>query len=176
MAVSTMSQWVEAWEQDLVPSEAARRSSERLTARSQTARYYGRQATARLPEPVFEVEKAARPALQLSVITKRRPLWGAIAISLAFVALLLGAAVIGPVLLNSASASVEYKTAQLERQQQQLSAAASSLNAEISGLGATGRVSAAAGKLGLGPAPKVHYLQLGSGAAAAKGDTTVAGR
>ena len=176
MAASTMSQWIDEWGRGLATSDAARRSAERLNARSQGARYYGRQATARLPEPFPEAERSTAPAPQLKVVTLRRPLWAPIAICLVFVVLLLGAAVIGPVLLNSASAGMEYKVAQLEQQRQQLTAAASSLKAEISSLSATGRLSAEAGKLGLSPASSVHYLRLGSVVAAAEGDTTVAGR
>jgi cell division protein FtsL len=176
MAASSMSQWMEAWEQDLTPSDAARRSAGRLSARSQSTRYYGREATARLPKPFPEAEKAAAPSPRLKVLTRRRPQWLAISLSLVFAVLLLGGAVIGPVLLNSASASVEYKAAQLEKQQQQLTAAASSLKAEISSLSATGRLMTEADKLGLKPAPSVHYLQVGPGTTVAEGDTTVAGR
>jgi ABC-type phosphate transport system substrate-binding protein len=112
----------------------------------------------------------------LKVVTRRRPQWLAISLFLVFAVLLLGGAVIGPVLLNSASASMEYKAAQLEKQQQQLTAAGSSLKAEISSLSATGRLTTEADKLGLKPASSVHYLQVGPGATVAEGDTTVAGR
>jgi cell division protein FtsL len=90
--------------------------------------------------------------------------------------LLLGAAVICPVLLSSAATDVEAAVGRMEAQQKELTQAGVTLSAQISGLSSPERVAEEANKLGLQPATSVHYLQVDAGAAVAEGDTTVAGR
>lgn len=175
MATVSRSAWLDAWEGDLVPSAAARRSAERIGVRTSSARYYGREATARLPRPAPESRRSeALP--ELKVVTRRRPQWGMILLALAFAVLLLGVSVVVPMLVGSATTGVESAAGQLESKQQELATAASVLSAQISALTAPERVTERATQLGLGPARSVHYLQAENGTAASEGDTTVAGR
>ena len=55
--------WMEAWESDLTPSAASRRSAARVEAQIRSTRYYSREATARVPEPVRERRVESPPAL-----------------------------------------------------------------------------------------------------------------
>lgn len=175
MATASRSAWMDAWEGDLVPSSAARRSAARIDARTRSTRYYGREATARLPQPAPEIRRAeALP--ELKVVTRRRPRWGMVLLALVFASLLLGVSVVVPVLVNSAATGVESAVGQLEAKQQELATAASALSAQISALSSPERVTEQATQLGLGPARSVHYLQAETGTAASEGDTTVAGR
>ena len=175
MATASRSAWMEAWQRDLVPSSAARRSAARVSARMRSTRYYGREATARLPQPVPEGAKAhTLPALK--VVVRRRPRWGIILLVLVFAGLLLAVAVVVPVLVNSAATGVESRVGQLEKQQTGLATATSALAVQISTLSSPGRVTEQAARLGLGPAQSVRYLEAGTETAASEGDTTVAGR
>jgi cell division protein FtsL len=175
MATASRSAWMNAWENDLVPSDAALRSAARVTARTRYTRYYGREATARLPQPEPEVLRTEAPP-ELKVVTRRRPRWGAILVALAFAGLLLGVSVVVPMLVSATATSVEQAVGELEAREQALTTAASTLSARISTLSSPKRVTEQAIQLGLGPAQSVHYLQAGTGTAASGGDTTVAGR
>lgn len=170
--------WMEAWESDLTPSPAARRSAARVEAHISSTRYYSREATARVPEPVRERREeipVALPEVKVAAQRRRVP-WAAVLLALVFAAVLLGASVVAPVLINSAATGLEKEVGQLERQQSSLAADAAALSAQISALSSPERVSEQAARLGLGPAQSVHYLELETGVAATEGDTTVAGR
>ena len=175
MPTASRSAWIDAWERDLTPSAAAMRSRARVAARIRSTRYYGREATARLPQPNPEVERGeALP--ELKIVTRRRPRWGMALLVLAFVAVLLGALIIAPVLVSSAATGLEARAGQLESQKQELTAATSALFAQVSTLSSPERVAEQAAELGLVPAVSVYYMQVGRGAVALEGDTTVAGR
>lgn len=176
MATATRSAWMAAWEGDLVPSDAARRSAERVEARSRSTRYYGREATARrlAQEEVQLRENKALP--ELKIIRRRRPRWGAILVGLMLASLLLGASIVVPMLVSAAATEMESAIGELEIQQSEVAAATSALTAQVSALSSPERVAEQATQLGLVPAQSVHYLQVESGTAAAEGDTTVAGR
>lgn len=175
MATPTRSSWMSAWENDLKPSAAARRSKARCEARVQSARYYGREATARVPLSTPHHNRAqVAPALR--IVTRRKPRRGAILIALVLALLLLGAGVVCPVMVSSAATGVESAVGKLEIEQRQLAATGSALSAQVSALSSPERVAEQAEKLGLEPATSVHYVDMGSGAAASEGDTTIAGR
>jgi len=175
MATASRSAWMDAWGGDLVPSSAARRSAARVDARVRSTRYYGREATARLPRPAPEIQRIeALP--ELKVVTRRRSRWRILLLALAFAGLLLAVSVVVPVLVNSAATGVESAVGQLEAERQGLATAASVLSAQISALSSPDRVTEQAAQLGLGPARSVHYLPAGTEKAASEGDTTVAGR
>ena len=72
MAVATRSTWIDAWEGDLIPSAASRRSEDRAGVRTRSTRYYGREATARLPQPSLEIERT-RPLPKPRLVASRRP-------------------------------------------------------------------------------------------------------
>lgn len=180
MAANTRSTWIEAWEGDLTPSPAARRSQARVSAQVRTTRFYTREAVARVPQfetrPRQEQEEYARPAPQLKVITRRKPRWGLAIAVLLFSALLLGVVVIAPVLINSATTQMESDIGQMQGDQQQLAAETEALSAQISALSAPNRVAEQAGRLGLAPAQSVHYVQSDDETATTKDATTIAGR
>lgn len=166
---------MDAWGQSLVPSPAEIRSRERATARMRSTRYYGREATARLPQPDPEIQRhEALP--ELKVVTKRRTHWGAALLALTFVGVLVGALIIVPVVVSSAATGLEARVGQLEAQEQELATATSALSAQISSLSSPDRVAEQAAELGLGPARSVHYMQVESGSVVTEGDTTVTGR
>ncbi|MBN1631770.1 MAG: hypothetical protein JW990_18600 [Thermoleophilia bacterium] len=169
--------WIEAWEGDLTPSAAARRSAARVEAHMRSTRYYSREATARVPAPVRERRVESRPALpELKVAVRRRPRWGMVMLALVFATVLLGASIVAPVLINSAATGLETEVGRLEMQQKTLAADTAALSAQISALASSERVSEQAARLGLGPAQSVRYFELETGVAATEGDTTVAGR
>jgi len=175
MATATRRAWMDAWEQGLTPSSAEMRSQERAAARMHSTRYYGREATARLPQPDPEIRRQeALP--ELKVITRRQPRWGMALLALAFVGVLVGALIIAPVVVSSAATGLEAKVGQLESLEQELATATSALSAQISTLSSPDRVAEQAAELGLGPARSVHYMQVESGSVVTEGDTTVAGR
>jgi cell division protein FtsB len=178
MAAGSMSAWMKAWEGDLTPSPAAKRSanreSARISAHTRSTRYYGREATARLPEPLPEAERVeVVPVLQ--VVTRRRPRWGLVLLALTFSLLLVGSSIIVPVMLNAATTEVESAVAVVEAQQSDLAAETSSIAAQISTLSAPERVAEQAAQLGLVPAADISYVAAGSGVDT-EGDTEVAGR
>lgn len=179
MAGGSMAAWMQAWEGDLTPSPAARRSAAReaarVAARARTTRYYGREATARLPEPVPQAEHVeVVPALNL--VARRRPRWGLVLLALAFALVLVGSAVVAPVMINSATTEVESVVGQAEAKQKELATATSAIAAQISTLSSPQRVAEQAAQLGLVPAEDVNYMAAGAGAGPTEGDTEVAGR
>jgi len=176
MAGTTRSAWMDAWGKDLVPSNAARRSATRIEARSRSARYYGREATARRLSQAEPEVQYAKALPELKVVSRRRPHWGAILVALVLASFLLGVSIVAPTLVSGATTEIESAVGELEAQQRELAAAASTLSAQVSALSSPERVAEQAIQLGLVPAQSVHYLQAESGTAAAEGDTTVAGR
>jgi len=175
MATASRSVWIDAWEGDLAPSAAAERSAARVVARTRTSRYYGREATARLPQPTAEPQRAeASP--KLKIVARRRPRWGMVLFALVFAALVLSVSVVAPVLVSSAATGVESAVGRLDAREKELATGISSFAAQISALSSPERVTEQAAQLGLGPAQSVHYVQAETGTPAAEGDTTVAGR
>jgi cell division protein FtsL len=175
MPTATRTAWMDAWEQDLTPSPAARRSQVRVEAQLRAHRYYTREATARLPQRV-EKSREAQPLPELRVVTRRRPRWGAMLVASVISALLLGIVIVAPVLINSATTQVESEIGQMQHQQAQLAADTAALSAQISALSAPDRVAEQAGRLGLGPAQSVYYIETATETAATEGDTTIAER
>jgi cell division protein FtsL len=179
MAAGSMSAWMNAWEGDLTPSAAARRSAQReatrVAAHSRSSRYYGREATARLPEPMPETEHVeVVPVLQ--VVTRRRPRWGVVLVVLAFALLLVGSSIVLPVMVNSSTTEVETAVGGVEATQSQLAKDTAALAAEISALSSPQRVADQAARLGLVPATDVSYLAADPGSQDPEGETQVAGR
>ncbi len=172
-AVAKRSTWIDAWEGDLIPSPASRRSAARAGARTSATRYYGREATARLPQPSPEIERA-EPLPKPRLVVRRRPQWPTIGVALLFAFVLLGVSIVSPMLLTSEATQVESQVGRMENDQAQLSATIAALSSQISALSAPDRVAEQATQLGLQPAEQVHYMQ--SGMAGTEGDTTVAGR
>lgn len=175
MAASSMRTWMGAWEGDLTPSAAESRSAARVTARMNSSRYYGREATARVPQPTREIEQQ-KALPELKVVTRRRPRWGVTLLALVFIAVMLGGAIVAPVLVNSAATGLEAAVGQLESQRADLITSTSALSAQISALSAPDRVADQAIQLGLGPAQSVQYVQDETGATATEVDIAVAGR
>jgi cell division protein FtsL len=172
MAAASRSAWMQAWQGDLVPSAAARRSAARVDARMRTTRYFGREATAHLPQPTPEVQNyEALP--ELKVVVRRRPRWGLLLGALALAALLLVVAIIVPVMVNSAATDIESRVGRLAGEQKALATTVSGLSAQIATSSSPERVTEQAARLGLKPAQSVHYLQAGIGTAVSEGDTTV---
>ena len=171
--VSTRSRWIDAWEGDLVPTAASRRSAARVDARVSATRYYGREATARLPQPSPRIERV-EPLPKPRLVTRRRPRWAMIAATLAFAVALLGLGIVSPMLLASGATDLESQVGRLENEQAQLTATIAGLSSQISGLSAPERVAEQATQLGLLPADTVHYVQ--SGTEGTEVDITVAGR
>lgn len=167
--------WMEAWESDLTPSKAARRSAARVQARTSATRYYGREATARLPQPIREAPRS-EALIEVEVSTRRRPRWGMLLLMLGMAIMLLGAAVISPVFLSSAATDIEAAVGRMEAQKRELTDAGTTLSAQISALSSPERVAEEANKLGLQPAATVSYLHVDAGNAVMEGETTVAGR
>jgi multidrug efflux pump subunit AcrA (membrane-fusion protein) len=93
-----------------------------------------------------------------------------------FSALLLGIVIVAPVLINSATTQVESEIGRMQNRQAQLAADTAALSAQISALSAPDRVAEQAGRLGLGPAQSVHYVETGAETVPTEGDTTIAGR
>lgn len=195
MPTPTRLAWIDAWEKDLVPSEAGVRSAARVAAHMRSTRYYGREATARLAqpdhEPQQEIQHQLEPGTQehkdkalpeLRVVTRRTSRWRVALLAMVFAGVVLGALIAVPVLVSSAATGLEVEVGRLEVQEKELAAANSALYAQISALASPDRVVEQAAKLGLGPAQSVHYLevdgdlQAGSGSAVTEGDTTLAGR
>ena len=186
--------WMADWEESVSASSVARRSGTRgatetraaartqatgrtpVTARVDASRYYGREATARVPQPTRETVAAPRPLPELRVVTRRQPRWGLIAMALVMTAALLAACIIAPMLIHSASTGVESTIGQLESQQKELAAANSALSAQISALSSPERVAEQANRLGLGPAFSVYYVEAGVETAAPEGEPSTTGR
>ena len=173
MAMTARSTYRDAWEADVDSSAASRRSAARTSARSTSARYYGREATARLPQAQPELERVqtiSRPRL----VSRHRRQWRTIVLVLMFAALLLGVSIVSPILLSARATDVESQVGRMENRQAQLSASIAAASSQISALSAPDRVAEQAARLGLQPAEQVHYVQ--SGVAGTEGDTAVAGR
>ncbi len=167
--------WIDAWEKDLTPSAAATRAAARTSARMRSARYYGREANARLPQPEPE-NLQQKPLPELKVVTRRKRHWG-VALLVALIAgVVLGTMIIAPVLVSSAATGIEAQVGQLEAQQEELSTATSGLAARISAMSSPDRIAEQAAQLGLGPAQSVQYMSAGDEPVGTEGDTTVAGR
>jgi cell division protein FtsL len=175
MATATRTQWMTTFAEGLESSAAARRSAARSAGRSEAVRYYGKEATARLPQAELEIGQA-KPRPQLKVVTRRRPRRGAIVTVVLLAALLLAVGIVSPVLIGSTATGVESTIGRLESQEKELAATASALSAQVSTLSAPERVAEQAAELGLGPAASVRYLDPAEFAVTAGGDTTVAGR
>ena len=173
-AVARRSAWIEAWEGDLASSAASDRSGARVSARTAATRYYGREATARLPHPSPEMERL-QPLPKPRLVTRRRPRWALIAVTLMFAAALLTVGIDSPTLLAGQVTDVETQVGRMENRQAQLAATIAVLSSQISALSAPDRVAEQAVQLGLQPADRVHYVESG-GMEGTEGDTTVAGR
>ena len=172
--MSARSTWIEAWEGDLVPSTASRRSAVRVSARSsQSARYYGREATARLPRPAPELHRT-QPLPKPRLVTRRRLQWPMIAAVILFAAVFLAVLVVTPMLLSARAIQIESKVGQMENTEAQLSASIAALSSQIAALSSPERVAEQAAEIGLQPAERVHYVP--SGQPETEGNTTVAGR
>jgi cell division protein FtsL len=176
MAATTRSAWMEAWGKDLVPSDAARRSAERVEARSYSTRYYGREATARRLSQAEQEPQPTKALPELKIVRRRRPRWGAILVTLVLASFLVGVSIVVPMLMSAATTEIESAVGELEARESEVAADASALSAQVSALSSPERIADQAIQLGLVPARSVHYLQVESGTAAAEGDTTVAGR
>lgn len=174
MATATRDAWVHAWESDLAASPASRRSASRVSARSSSARYYGREATARIPQPGPELQRRAQPLAKPRLVTRRRRQWPMIAAVLVFAALLLGVAVVSPMLLSGRATAAESQVGHMQNTEAELSASIAALSSQIAALSAPDRVAEQAAQLGLQPVERVYYLE--SGSAGTEADTTVANR
>ncbi|MBN1319373.1 MAG: hypothetical protein JXA87_00895 [Thermoleophilia bacterium] len=168
--------WMADWEESVSASPAGRQSGTRVTARVDASRYYGREATARVPQPSRDTVAAPRTLPELRVITRRQPRWGLIVMALVMIAALLAACIIAPMLIHSASTGLESTIGQLESQQKELAATNSALSAQISALSSPERVAEQAARFGLGPAVSVHYVEAEPGTAAAEGGPSTTGR
>jgi len=175
MAGGSMSAWMEAWESDLTPSPAARRSAARVEARTRASRYYGREATARLPEPVPHVERT-RIIQALRVVRHRKPRWGVVIVALLFALVLVGTSVVVPAMVKSATTEIEATLGVVEVQQKELSASTSAIAAQISTLASPLKVVEQAAELGLVPATEVSYVAAATQGETTEGHTQVAGR
>lgn len=175
MATRSRSAWIEAWEGDLVPTPAAVRSATRTSVRVRSSRYYGREATARQPQPALESGTTQAPP-KLKVVARRRPRWPLIALALVFAAALLGVAVISPMLVSSAVTDIESAVGRAEAKERALTADNTALASKISALSAPDRVAEQAARLGLEPAEDVSYVAPGRSATATEGGTTLAVR
>ena len=169
--------WMEGWEAEEGDSAASRRSAARDDARvhasSRSMRYYGREATARIPQPRPELERT-RALPRPKLVRQQRHMWPTIVAVMVFAALFLGAAIICPIMLSSRAADVETQVGQTERTEAQLSSSIAALSSQVSALSAPDRVAEQAAQLGLQPVDKVQYVQTGTGDA--EGDATVASR
>lgn len=172
-------EWMDAWEKDLVQSAAARRSQARVgarvSARVSSSRYYGNEATARIPKPAPELPRR-KPLTEVKSTSTRKRIWPLIVATVMVCALLLSAVFVIPVLVNSSTTDLEAATGRLQTKQQQLTQAGTDLSAQVSSLSSPVRIAEEASKLGLKPATSVRYLQLGTGTVVAEGETTVASR
>lgn len=177
MASIARSAWMEGWEPDATSSAASRRSAARsagrVSASSKSARYYGREATARIPQPAPQLEMS-QPLAKPRLVTRRRPQWPMIAVVMTFAAVLLGVAIICPMLLSSRAADVESHVGRMESTQAQLTSSIAALSSQVSALSAPDRVAEQATQLGLQPAEQVKYVE--SATAGTEDDTTVVGR
>ncbi len=146
-----------------------------VDARAASVQYYGREATARRPDPWPEAPRR-QAAPRLRVVSRKAPRWRLGVLAGVFAALLIGLTVVAPIMTSSAVAGLESAIGQTEAQQQQLEADAAALSSQISSLSSPQRVAEEAAQLGLAPANDVSYLSTGEQLLASEGDTTVADR
>jgi cell division protein FtsL len=144
-----------------------------MSARSRSTRYYGREATARVPQPETGLERA-KPMPRPRLVTQRRVKWPTFVAFMALAAVFLAVCVISPILLSSRATELESQVGRTESTEAQLSAEITALSSQVSALSSPDRVAEQAAQLGLGPAERVLYVQ--SGSAATEGDTTIADR
>ncbi|NLO26957.1 MAG: hypothetical protein GX113_02055 [Actinobacteria bacterium] len=181
--------WMADWEESVRASSASRRSGTKgfgetrptartqVTARMDSSRYYGREATARVLQPSRDTVVAPRPLPRLRLVARRQqPRWGLIVMALAMIGALVAACIIAPMLIHSASTDLESTIGRLESEQKELAAANSALSAQISALSSPERVAEQATRLGLGPAVYVHYVEAEPGPPVAEGEPTISGR
>jgi cell division protein FtsL len=133
------------------------RAETHFPAISRASRYYGLEATARVPQPMVEPE-AGKQRPELTVITRRRPRRVGIALLLTVAVLIIGLGVVAPTLIGAAATGMESNIGRLERQQEEVDAAMSALSAQVSSLSSPARVAQSALGLGLGPAASVYYV------------------
>ncbi len=146
-----------------------------IEARMGSARFYGREATARRPDPWPEApRRQSAPRAQL--VKRRTPAWRLRLLVGFFAALAVGLVVVAPIVTSAAVAGLESAVGQAEAQQEQLAADAAALSSQISSLSSPQRVAEQAAQLGLVPADDVSYLSTGDQLLASEGDTTVADR
>jgi len=91
-----------------------------------------------------------------------------------FAAVLLGVAVVSPMLVSSKATEMETRIGNMESSEAQLSGDIAGLSSQIATLSAPERVAEQAAQLGLEPAGQVHYVR--GDEAGSEGETTVAGR
>ena len=177
MPTTSRREWIDSWEKDLVPSAAERRSQARVGARVRTTRYYGQEATARIPKPAPELPRR-QPLTEVKSISSRKRIWPLIVAAVMVCAVLLSAVFVIPVLVNSSTTDLEAATGRLQTTQQQLAQAGTDLSAQVSSLSSPARIAEEASKLGMRPVAlnSIRYVQLGAGTVVAEGETTVASR
>ena len=146
-----------------------------VEARISSTRYYGREATARIPKPQVGA-RHQEFALRPRAVRRRTPRWRLGLLAVSFAVFLVGTGVVTPVLINSAVTGVETAVGRAEAEQAQLAAETAALEAQISSLSSPQRVAEEAAHLGLVPANEVSYLSSGTPLLASEGDTEVAGR
>jgi cell division protein FtsL len=159
METTSRSSWIEAFEASLEPSPASRRSADRVAARSRSMHYYGREATARQPHLAPDSHET-KAAPELKVVTRRSPRRGLIVVLVGMAAILIMAGIVSPVLVSAAATGMEAEVGRLEAQVKDLTATSSGLAAHVSALAAPDRVAGQAAELGLGPAVRVHYVDV----------------
>lgn len=167
--------WMEAWEGDLIPSEAAQRSAARTAARVTASGYYGREATARLPQPALEITED-KALVEVKVASSTRPRWGMTLLAITCAGLFLAAALICPMLFSSAATQMEAAVGRLEAKERELGADVGTLTAQIAALSSLDRVAREANDLGLETAASVRYFQPYGDPSIAEGETTIADR
>lgn len=97
-----------------------------------------------------------------------------IAAALVFATLLLGVAVVSPMLLSARATAAESQVGHMQNTETELSASIAALRSQIAALSAPDRVAEQASQLGLQPVERVYYLE--SGSTGTEADTTVANR
>jgi cell division protein FtsB len=146
-----------------------------IDARMSCTRYYGKEATARLPQPWAEAQRReAAPSLR--VVRHRTPRRWLGVFAVVFAVAFVGLTVVAPMMMSSKVAGVEAAVGQAEAEQQQLAADTAALAAQISSLTSPQRVAEEAAQLGLVPSQDVSYQSSGAPMVASDGETAVAGR
>jgi cell division protein FtsL len=108
--------------------------------------------------------RQARPAPQPLEAVKRRSRVRFTTLGLTLlIAVLIAAALAGPMLLNVAGMRIDWRLAQLESRQDTLVSERASLSTQAAALGSTPRILEEAQKLGMEPAARVNYVVLPGG-------------